>query len=401
MARYQLWLTDDRGNQLELLDPTEFEFSRVIGGYGYITCKHPFDYSLFNAVQRDYQIRVFRAPRGGKLELYNAYFVRGKGASDFENNTKEMVFRGPDVREILHRRIIAYAVDSSQALKTTTEADDMMKAVVRENLGSSATTGRDITGLNFSVEANQKLGPQITMAFAWKNLLTTLQKIQQSSAISGDETYFDIDVSVDESQNGALSLRFVTQLGYIGRDLRQSSGDHIGFSKELGNLSEVHYEEDYMGEANYIYAGGQGSAASRTIVEVSDDDRINSSIYNRRELFANASGASTTAGVTGIANSRLNDKRPRSKLHATILDTPETPFQKLWDAGDYVSVKAFGRTFDEVIKTVTVKVDANGLERINGRFESGALMGSVVEKFYTEHKDLAARVEALETEDKV
>lgn len=402
MATYLVWLTNDRGDWIQLLDPIEFEYSKVVGAPGFISCTVAYDEELFNTVQVDYQLHIYRAYEGGASTLYNLYFIRNKSVTDFATNETFMVFRGTDVMELLNRRIVAYAADTAQALKTD-NADDMMKEIVSQNLGSGASSDRDLTNNNFTIEADVSAGPSITKAFAWKNVLSTLQQIQQTTASEGTETFFGIRINIPDSVQGTPHLEFFTKTGQLGDDLRYQTGEFLGFSKELGNLSFAHYEEDHTGEANYVYAGGQGSGASRTIQEVSDDDRINASIWNRRELFANASGASTAAGVTGAGNERLNEKRPRKMLHADLLDTDETKFQRDWDAGDYVSVRAFNRTFDEIIRVVSVKVEQNGAEKISARFEAGSLLGrgKVVEKLYSEHNELAKRVEALETEDKV
>lgn len=399
MATYEVWLCNDRGERLTLLDPFEFEYSRVVGGYGYVSVTLPYDDILFNLAKVDFQIHIYRAPDGGKLSLYNAYFLRNKSATDFSNHVTEMRFSGPDLREILARRIVAYAADEAEALKAD-NADDMMKAMVRENLGSSAASARDYSNNGFSVAPDTTSGPSITKAFAWKNVLTSLQQIHQTSVTAGTPTFFDIEIAIPNPFLGTPTLRFQTYTDYPGRDLRTLSTGGFGFSKEFGNLSFVHYEEDYYGEANYIYAGGQGTGALRDVQEASDSDRIGASIWNRRELFANASGASTSAGVTGAANERLNEKRPKKMLRADLLDTDDTKFQRDWDCGDYVTVKAFGRQFDEIIRVVSVKVARNGSEDISARFEAGTLMGDVVERIYTETKELAARVEALEAEDK-
>lgn len=399
MATYEVWLCNDRGERLTLLDPFEFDYSRVVGGYGYASVTLPFDETLFNLVKRDFQLHIYRAPTGGKLSLYNAYFIRNKAATDFQTHEQEMRFRGPDLREILARRIVAYAADEAEALKAD-QGDDMMKAMVRENLGSSAASARDYSANGFSVAPDVTVGPSITKAFAWKNVLTSLQQIHQTTVTAGSPVFFDIEIAIPDPSIGTPTLVFQTYADYPGRDLRTISTGGFGFSKELGNLSFVHYEEDYSSEANYIYAGGQGSGTLRDVQEASDSDRIGASIWNRRELFANASGASTSAGVTGVANERLNEKRPRLMLRADLLDTDDTQFQRDWDCGDYVTVKAFGRQFDEIIRVVSVKVSRTGSEDVSARFEAGALMGDVVERIYTEAKELAARVEALEAEDK-
>ncbi len=399
MAVYEIWLANDRGERIELLDPFEFEFSRVLNGYGFGKFVVAFDEVLFNLVGVDYQVHVYRAWDGGQLSLYNAYLIRNKAATDFATHEQEMTFRGPDIRELLARRIVAFAADSSQALKTD-NADDMMKAIVDENLGASAAAARDISGDGLSIQADSATGASITKAFAWKNVLTTLQQIADTSAIAGTPIYFDFALSVSDPVTGALAFEFQTFGDFADRDIRSSTIPGVAFSKEFGNLAMVHYEEDYVTEANYIYAGGQGTGAQREVVEVSDSDRINASIFNRRELFANASGASTTAGITGIANERLNDKRPRKIAHAELLDTDDTTFVKDWDVGSLVTVRAFGQSFDELIKAVSVQLGRNGAEQINARFEHGSFIGNAQERIISMLGDYGKRLGALETEDK-
>lgn len=401
MSAYELWLANDRGQRIDLLNPHEFEFSKVLGGFGYASVTLPYDKDLFNATGKDYQIHIYRAPEGGRLQLYDVYLIRNKSATDAHDHSLEMKFQGPSVAELLARRIVAFAADSVQALKTTTAADNMMKEIIRENMTLHATDARNLVDFGFIVEPDTTQGPSITKAFAWKNILTTIQQISQSSATEGTPVYFDINVSIPDAVVGTPTFEFRTYINYPGRDLRAGTSGGVVFSKQFGNVSFVHYEEDYSGEYNYIYAGGQGSGGSRAVEEVEDSDRINESIFGRRELFVNASAASTTAGIIGLANERLNDKRPRTMLRADLLDTDDTRFQTDWDMGDYVTVRAFGRQFDELIRSVSVRVNRTGHEQLSARFEHGALMGETVERIYTEYKEMAKRVDALEAEDKV
>lgn len=372
MSRHELWYTDDAGNLLEVLDTTQgFSYALNYGDVGAISCALPYDRQAIyhTGWQPDHQLYVWRAADNSPLELMAGFFLRQrKYATDAPGRTT-LTLSGFDPNELLRRRIVAEYAGSAQA-EMTNEADDMMKAAVRRALVdgqdyNGADTFRDIDDLGFSVEADSTRGPSITKAFSWQNLLTVVQGIQATAKAAGTEVFFRLYAT------GIGAFTFRTYTGQPGADRTLSGTSPLFFGLEYGNLANPTYLEDYSAEENFIYAGGQGEGSARLIREASDNDRINASRWNRREGFAPATNATTPDGVAGMANDRLAKYRPQFIFAADLLSTPDTPYGGSgWRVGDKVTCEYVEKTFDVIIRSVTITVDGSGRETIRARAEN-------------------------------
>ena len=142
MSAWQVWLDDPTGNRLAMLDQlVNLSVSVVANNIGsfQITLPGSFDDSL---IHLDGLIEFWRAPEGGTLRLVRVGMVRKWVYTEDDDGNEFLVISGPDQMELLSRRIVGYASGTATAFKTI-PADDFIKAVVRENLGSSAVAGRD------------------------------------------------------------------------------------------------------------------------------------------------------------------------------------------------------------------------------------------------------------------
>ncbi|KRT76727.1 MAG: hypothetical protein XU14_C0033G0025 [Armatimonadetes bacterium CSP1-3] len=363
MSEHECWLHDPYGNRLALLDTTHgFGYARVVNSVGWWGIELPgdFDDSLLKI---DGIVEFWRKPQGGALALQISGTLRVITESTDAQGVDKILIEGPDVNELLERRIVAYAAASSQADKTD-QADDMLKAIARENLGSSATAARNLTALGFTVHPDLAAGPSVTRGFAWREVSRVYREIVDASAGLGTDLYWEI-VPVSPT-----SFELRTYTGQPGVDRSYGSGSNpVLFGLLWGNLADPKLTRDYSQEITTIYAGGQGEEASRLIVEVSDATRLNRSPWNRREAFADARNERDTDGVTAIANARLNDGKPRLRFSGKLLDTPQAVYGKDWNFGDRVTVEYRGRQLDGLVNAVTVKVDGEGNETVEARFE--------------------------------
>ncbi len=194
---FELWLTTDTGARLDILDEAEsFEWSRVINGIGRcrVTLTGDFDLSLLSP---DNRIEIWREPSSGaKLRLEDIYFIRRIVPTTNQDGLQRITVRAMSPTELLLRRIIAFAAGSSQSAKTD-NVDDMMKEIVRENLGASAGNdgfgaSRSFDATFFSVQADATLGPSITKNFSWRNVLIVLQDLSDVAREAGTELYFAV-----------------------------------------------------------------------------------------------------------------------------------------------------------------------------------------------------------------
>lgn len=373
MAQHQVIVHNALGDRLgELATVTSFRYTKVVNGYGTFELSAPEEEWPETWRGLDYQYHFWRRANGGEWKV-DFIGLQRDVARDTPTGNTVLTISGVDQNELLARRIVAYAAGSAQAQKTD-NLDDMMKAIVRENLGSSAVDGRNITSsFRFTVAADQGLAPSIAKGFAWENVLDTLQDLSDTSAgqASGaKDLYFEIALASYNGNHQPL-FQFRTYINQPGVDRTYPNGrDPIVFSLKNANISNVHHERVYSDEINYVYAGGLGEGSDRNVQSAGDTLRINTSPLNRRETFANASHVEDAA-VVQVAYEELNAGIPTRSISATILDTETSPYQRAWNHGDKVTVFYGTKTFDEVIRVTEVRV-VNKKETITGQFGYGS-----------------------------
>lgn len=359
---HEVWLCDQYGRRLTIVDNlNDFEIIRVINeiSYCYVTLPGNFHATYQTLIGVDYMIEFWRSPAQGAMQLESVFFMRDiTYEEDFKGNDV-IVLAGPDANDLLARRIVAYAAGSSQSKKTD-NADDMIKEIVKENLGSSAASARDLTDLNFTIAGDISAAPSITKSFSWRTLLRVLKDIAGVSAEKGTNLYFDVVPKVISSSE--IGFEFQTFTDQRGQDRTYDSNNPVVFSKEWGNLADPMLRYDYTKEANYIYGGGQGEGSDRVIEEVSDDARVGASVWNRREKFADARNESSTDGVVNKAEEVLQENRPLKRFTGKLLDTPQARYGVDWFFGDKVEISYRGIQFQGIAKALKIKLDKEGNE---------------------------------------
>ena len=371
MSAWQVWLDDPTGNRLAVLDRMiNLSVSVVANNIGsfQITLPGDFDDSL---IHLDSLIEFWRAPEGGTLRLVRVGMVRKWVYTEDSNGSEVLIISGPDQTELLSRRIVAYPAEPSFATGTkytykSGAADDMIKAIVRENLGALvAVAVRNLTSLNFTVALDLTAVATLERRFSWTNVLTVIQEIASASTQStGIGLYFDlVPVMVSSTQLG-FELR--TYTGQIGMDMSSS----VFFGKSWGNLGSPKLEKDYSAEFNYCYVGGQGEEADRSIVEVSDTARIGGSPWNRREIFQDGRNEKTVTGLDALGRKALRANRPVLRLSGALLDTTQTRYGIDWSWGDKVTVEYRGFQFAGMVRAVRFDLADDGQEVIDCKVET-------------------------------
>lgn len=368
---YEIWLTDDYGLRLALLDYTlPFSATRDTGAIARCTVNVPASFDE-NLIQLDYGIQIWRQPLGGTMSLWRPYFLRKWRFDTTAAGEEVITLTGVDCNDLLRRRIVAAYAGSAQADKTDF-ADDMMKEVVTESLADGVaptpTAGTRVWS-DLSVQVDSSDGPTITKAFSFDKLLFpsgggVLPSLAKASRIAGTEVFFD--VQPDTVGSDSINYEFRTFTGQIGQDV---TGKGVLFSQEKGNLSQPFLEFDYTDEENYIYAGGQDTGADRDVQQVYDATRYNESQWNRCEGFQDARNQTAANGVREAGRAALQEGEPRIRFGGIPLDTRSSRFGIDWDFGYKVRTKYKGREFDSIVRTVTIGKDATGREFVQARLE--------------------------------
>ena len=292
---------------------------------------------------------------------------------------------------ILSSRVVAYREQTANTKKSADYADDVMKDLVRENLGSSSVTdydGNSITTRNLAayitVETDVSAGVLVSWEGAWKSLHEELQGIQKASVIGGEEMFFGIELITD------TALVFRTRPTIWGRYKANVGNTPNGllFSKEQGSLSGGMLTIDHMREANAVYGLWSGTGSQRNIIEADRESVLG--VFSRRERAVNVSRAETEEMAELAIYNELMTKRPTIRFSGRIVSTPSTPFGfDGWLLGDIVTISytmnyeannIFGIVIndqkyiaDVMIRRVNVRVDSNGMENITGDIESVAV----------------------------
>lgn len=257
---------------------------------------------------------------------------------------------------LLDTRDVAYAAGSSQASKSGA-SDDLIKAIARENLGSSATdTARRLRSDLFAVAADVGLGPSAAKAFSRKNVLQVVQEICAAAAQQG------VALFVDVVWNGAC-LELQTFLGQRGAD--RSLASPAPLTLEADSLGDINIEEDYTDEATAVYAAGQGLESDRDIQLATSDGQIARSPWARREVTLGATQVAKDNAAALLAEARrgLWERRARTRFSATITPTPQLRYGIEWDWGDRATASVAGQVWPVRIDTRQVTI-AGGLETI-------------------------------------
>lgn len=362
---YELWLCAPSGQRILFLeDVLSFSYTRALNTVGAWSVTMPDTFNLA-LVKPDARIQIWRrAEESGSPQIEMVGFLRKPVFQTDDRNMTTIVLNGPDILDILRRRIVAYpATDTLSESNKSGKADDMLKAIVRENLGSSATAARNLTALGFTVAADAGLGPTVTKAFSWRKLPDVFKEICDAAAAKGTPVYYDYAYLSD------TSFEFRTYVGRRGNDHSLTSGAPVVIGLDFGTLSSPVLEEDASAEVNHIYAGGIGEGLSRTIVEVEDAARIGLSPVNRCEGFVDARDQTTTPGVTDQANAGLKEGRARTRFSGNVLSGPGARYGIEWGFGDVVVATYMGRQFNASIKTLSVSMDAKGKETLTARLE--------------------------------
>jgi hypothetical protein len=363
-AGYSVYLSTPTG--VRLADASKFlklEYARTVNAIGALTLTLPGTFDTQSIIIPDGRIEVWRRLPSGReyLDTDTVWFIQGI-TYQIDDQGKITIVVSADSGLFLLKdpgRFVDNYAGSAQATKTDM-ADDMCKAIVREQAGASASAARSLAAF-LSVQADSGSAPSISKAFSWRPVLTVLQEIAQSSFEAGTYLAFDIVSPTPDT------LEFQTFVGQRGVDHRFPSGvNPVLLGPDMGNMGETTLGVDYRDEVSYAKAGGSGEGSGRLTDDYLDSVRAAASPFRRRETFVQATNTDTAAALEDEATSAVRGGRPRVILQGKIASTLDTQYGVDWSWGDYVTVQAFGMQLDarvDAIK-VTVTPDEENIEAI-------------------------------------
>jgi len=370
MAEYHLILTTVTGSRLaNPFDPIDYGFkaTRKANTICPITVELPytFDHRLFTVANpAEYMIQVWRKAEGGTMRLFNNYLITGYERHANPTPNGKIVLMGYDMNILLYRRIVAAYAGSANA-RITDYADDMIKGLMTDAMSdviAPLPSAGTRAWANLSVSADDSLGPELTMDLEYEDLLTfsgggAFKKIVNASREAGTDLFFDVwpNLLLENSINFVLN----THVNHFGNDLT----DKVTFSIANSTIEDAVARYDYSKAKNYIYAGGQGKEAERTIAQAYDAAAYGRSIFARSEGFKDVPGVEDDS-LQDAANAELVARRGVVEVKGKLVDTPDLRFGRDFDFGDTVTAVLWEDQYEAMISAVTVGMQ-NGQELVD------------------------------------
>ncbi len=370
MASYSAYLGNAFGNRIA--DASNFlslEYSRVVNGVSTAKLTLPGDFNTQYIIIPDGRLEIWRKLDSGREYLDTdtiwlikkvVYKIDGAGLQTItiEADTPLCILREPG-------RYVGYFANSAQATYAAWYADNNIKQVARENIGSGALASRDLSAY-ISIDPNLSLGAIVGKSFAFRDCLKTMQEFADASTTAG--TYIAFDIVADTP----TTLTFRTFAQQRGVDHRFPGGiNPVLISPELGNLGEVTFSQDYRNEITFVGAGGKGEGNQRLTATAQDTVRQGLSPFGLREYFKDATQYDSTVGLQAEAEAVLRSGRSKTLFQGRLIDMPDSRYGVDWSWGDYVTAQAFGQLIDCRIDAVSVSVKPGvGYERIDAWLRS-------------------------------
>lgn len=264
-----------------------------------------------------------------------------------------------DALAILSYYIVPYnannvAVPGSLKLQA---ADDMMKAIVRENMGALASdTTRNISAF-VTVQADATQAPIIKKEFSKRVVLDVLRELADASLAGG--TYLAFDIVLTDPYVGTLEFR--TYIGQRGNDHRFPSGNPpILLDAETDSLSEISLIDSHLAQKTYIYVGGAGVADVRPVATASDAAEIAASPFGRRELFVDDNNTGDVVVLQADADATLKKYQATQGFSARLNDQATIIRGIHWDYGDFMTASFKSQTFDVHADKIAVTLNEDG-----------------------------------------
>lgn len=356
--RYQVdWYRNDLEQVGVLQDLADLYVVRTENTIGSMKLTFPRRFRRPTDFRPGHYLELWRE-KGGILSVFaeTAYFVQDW--EFYSQNGEELVdVYAKDLNMLLETRIVNANTGSDNS-ELTGKADDLMKAVVRNELGINASADRQIPGLTVQADVGQSA--EITLEVARSTVLDVLIDMANAAREKGIYTSFDI------VRTGVGKFEFRTYTGQRGADHRRTSGDVRLVGENYGNLENPRYGIYHGDEWNFVYCGGKGEGDDRVIKTASDEARIgNGYPYNRKEHWHDARNQENDDGVQTEAESALAEGKPKTILTGNLIDTPGMMYGRDYQFGDVVSAEAFGQSVDCHVSSVAIRYDAQGGETLD------------------------------------
>jgi hypothetical protein len=355
---YQIVLKDANGVQLcpKIDNYVSLEYTRSANNIG--ACKLVMsDSDIIKTVNSwdkfkiDGRLEIWKSLNGGPMYLdgESFYLIRKVERNLSAQGEQTMTFTGQDTVSLLGRRTTnVNPLNATVNITVADYADDVLKDLFKNYLGSSAGAGFDLSAY-IAQQIDLSHAAQITKQFNGRSVLQTMQEICQASANLG--IYLAFDIVSDGS-----AMEFRTYTGQRGKDRRASTGNALLIGPEVGNVLSCHFEDDHTDEATYLVNGSQAA--------IETEGREGISPFGRIMKMMSSSASGSTAQLLKDAQAQLRFNRSKKVFTAEMIQTEGCLYGKHYNYGDYITCSAWGQQFDAHLDALDVRIQ-NGEEQVN------------------------------------
>ena len=352
MPKYEVIVKTDIGTTLFVLTQfTSLTAGRFDRAYMPLEITMPQDDELYpvGTFTKDMILELWREQNQTMvLDGETCYFLRN--IRYYRDGTKDMVYlKAYDANYILDGREVEYNAGTSQASKTGA-ACDVIKEIIDENFVSATDTDRNLSSSYFTIDSDDGFGATVTKAFSRQYVMSTIQSLCNQSREAGTWVTFDTVYS------GSLPLVFKTFVNQRGNDIT----GQLLLSDGAGNIANPTLDFDWTSEATVCYVAGKGEGDARVVGSATNSDRLNESIWSRREMITENFQKSVKASLDAEADAYLDKFSPKIIFTGEIVETEGTQYGVNWNYGDKVRAAYLGYEFDCRVLGYTIDYKNNG-----------------------------------------
>lgn len=367
---YQININDAVGRlQLAPRDWRVLDYVRTENEVGSLTLTLPGVYpqSLF---RKDGLIEVWRSVDGAPpyLDTDTLWMIRRRRWRFKARTSPTWTIYAVDLNSLLKRRTVDYGPSDATHFNPYTDklaaADDLGKAIVRENLGTLALdTTRDLSTY-LSVAGDLAQAPVLHVeTLSRRNVLKALQDLANASYQAGTYLVFDVVCDRLPGDPAGVHFQFRSYIGQRGNDHRWPDGQPpLLIGADYDNLDNVDDDNDATDEitSGIATVGVDSSQAAETLRDLA---RLAESPFNLIE-----SVRSTTAVEAGAllaeAGAELQAGIPRELMSGTLVNTSGLLYGPDWSWGDFLTVQGQSGASDTHAARVHVHVERDAGDQV-------------------------------------
>ena len=306
-------------------------------------------------------VEIWRKPEGRDWYLELGAFHRSPSPAMYENGNETFTSYGRGYNDLLRRRSVLYFTNTAYTLKEG-HADDVMKEIVYENVGSGASSTDRLSDWvaatsGFTVAPDTGVGPNWRGAFAYKNVHDQLLDIAVTAGVD-----FEVIRTGPTGRTGEVTFEFRTYYPQRGSDLRNT----VIFEPSRANMARVIATESRTEEVNAVLILGSGEESSRRTWAQSTGATVDSP-WNVIELAKDSRNAPDLASMQEEATKELTELAARTTFELTVLQTLADGYGVRFNVGDIVTGTYKGISSAKKIIKAAVTV-SDGKENINPEF---------------------------------